>query len=212
MKHVWSLTIMFPLLAALVSPARAQVVLIVNDANPAHVTFTATAADAGLADSTTNQDDGVDLLSFFTSNPGKTGSIEVGLLGGQNNLVPAGTATPYGSWAIDNFSVNNYALNIYIAIANTQAFTTSAPAFTGNMGGPMSDLTSFLPANGASGSVLAGYSGHPGAIVGSWEVVNTVPEPADFGWAAGLAGLAAFGWRKRRLNSPLLRTSPSALR
>jgi hypothetical protein len=180
------------------SAARAQTLLIINDSNLANLTVTGTGADAGTNNSNTNENNGVDLLGFFTSPYATMGTLNTGFFGTES-LTPSGTGTTtYTTFYADDFSGTTVDLDLFNAQSFTQVFSTNTPAFTGVMAGNFTPYAAIMPGNGATGSILSGYSGLSGAQIGTWEVVNTVPEPSFYGLLAGAFALGAAAWRKRR--------------
>jgi len=185
--------------------ARAQdFLLVINDADPSAVTITATGNNATVSSANTTLYDGSEMLGFFTS--ALTGDIEGSLSSG--TLTPSGTGTlPYDTYYVDNYSGGNVDLNLYYFgtgpadpnESTPQLFSTLQAAYSGTATADLSNETLFLPAVGAEGNVLSGWSGNVGVVIGQWQVV---PEPANAGLAVGLGALAVVfggvGLAKRR--------------
>jgi hypothetical protein len=185
------------LLLLLILPAflRAQdILLTIDDSNPANVIITATGNNATVFNSNTTQYDGSELLNFFTT--ALDGNYDSSLSSG--TLTPSGTSgiVPYDSFYVDNYSGGNVDLNFYYYGSGSgdpgesveQQFSPFLAAYTGTATADLSNESAFLPAVGAQGNVLSGWSGNVGAVIGQWQVV---PEPADTGLAVGLGTLSA---------------------
>ena len=169
-------------------PAAGQSVLIsINQANPAAVTFTTSGLNS-FANSSVYNLFGVDLISYFTAAP----VVVAGSVTG--NLIPAGIVSQaYTSWIPDNLTVvNNVDLNLY----NTsnpliQTFTTSSPAFSGVATINLSSLLADLPTTGTSHNIYSGNISSPGVLIGTWVVVPEPPVEAQLALGAMVfAGLA----------------------
>jgi hypothetical protein len=186
-------TLFLGLLLVLPVLARAQdILLLINDSNPAAVTITATANNATVINSNTTLYDGSELLGFFTT--ALPGNYESALSSG--TLTPSGNDTlPYESYYVDDYSGGNVDLNLYYYGSGPsdpnenipQQFSTLLSAYTGTATADLSNESLFLPAAGAQGNVLSGWSGNVGAVIGQWQVV---PEPANAGLTVGLGALA----------------------
>ena len=154
-------------------PAAGQSILInINQDNISAVTFTATVNDS-FAASSVNNFFGVDLISYFTSPPAAVAGTTTG------TLIPTGTATAYDSWFPDNLNngTTNVDLNMYVTTTSqTQAFSTSSPAFTGTAVINLSALLADLPVTGTHGNIYSGDIRSPGVLIGTWTVV---PEPSS---------------------------------
>src|SRR3569833_286798 len=172
--------------------------LTINDSNPSAVTVTATGLNASVSDSSIEGRIGVELLGFFSqdqynlynefpANPALFGS---GMTLSYNCIAADNYSTEAGAYLDLGFFVNDASP----AANDFQTFSTSQPAFSGSW---TIDFTSFgvdssaLPTAGSHGQIKPGYSGQPGTVIGSWEVVNTVPEPSAgsfllLGSAAGM--------------------------
>lgn len=167
--------------------------ILVDDSNPSAVTLTATTALSAANDSTTTSGDGILLLGLFTSNIGSS-PFGPALSDG---LQPVLSGDLYNTWSGDHHSSASYLdLGIYDNVGSTtQTFSTSSQAFTGSMTIDLSSVGFALPAAGASGNILAGWSGHTGGELGTYLVV--VPEPSVAAPAAGLALIGYAAWRRR---------------
>ena len=169
-----------------VASAAIPILLTINDSNPSAVTITATGVNSAVNfDSTVNE--GVDLLSFFSVD-------EAGMDVGQDstgNLQGGGSEISYNAVYSDNDSSAggaNFDLKLYVddtspGSGTLENFSTTQAAFTGSW---TFDLSSFgvdpsaLPAAGTDGEILSGnsLSSVPGEVIGDWQVVSSVPEPA----------------------------------
>ncbi len=179
------------LLAVLTLPVHAAVLLTVDVTNPLAVTFTATSNFSLTNNSSFTENDGTDLIAFFTSTSTSSGATT-------GTLRPAGTTNNFNTMSPDNYSGSIIDLNLFtIPGTEFQAYTTSTTAFTGvatiNLGGD------FLPSPGASGDIRAGFygsgSGSLSGILGTWTVV---PEPSTFAPVIALAALAGAMWSRQR--------------
>ena len=189
MRQILALAV---LVAASVVALRAQPNLLfqVDISNPAAVVITTTGNASLIDNSAYNTYRGVDLLAFFTAPTSLIGT-------GTGTLTPAGATQSYDAWYWDNASGTAIDLNFYFNIdqpdAQTQTFTTTAPAFTGTMIADLSSVAALLPAEGATGTVVAGWLGtgsgmgdSTSAPIGQYTVV---PEPAVFPLLSALATL-----------------------
>ncbi len=180
-----------------------DVLLIINDSDPSNVTITATGAFAFTNDSSTNENEGVDLLEFFTAPvailpPGSPASP---------GLSPTGDG-PYTQWQADDYSGSLVDLNISTDTSGpeTQTFTTTSPAFTGSATLDLSSFSADLPSLGSSGLIVSGNSNNNGDIIGDWEVEDVpVPEPSQYGWGVLLATLGFVTWRRFSGRFPFVR-------
>jgi hypothetical protein len=153
------------LAATLIPSARSQTILLtIDDSNPSAVIFTATGNFATANDSTTRASDGVDLLTFFTTDVGASSAPGTGNLSG-------GGAVQYDFWIGDQLSgsafvdLNLFASSIQPTDVTTQTFSTTSAAFTGSMTIDLSGFTASLPSPGTVSDIQAGYSG---TVVGFW--------------------------------------------
>jgi len=145
----------------------------------------------------------VDLLSFFTSSTSDIGTAT-------GDLIPAGATQAYNAWYWDNASGTAIDFNLYFNIAQpdaqTQTFTTSAPAFTGTMTADLSSVAALLPAIGTNGTVVAGWLGTGSGMGDSTSApmgqYTVVPEPAAASLLSALAASALFLPRRRARHSP----------
>lgn len=180
------------------APAFGQMVLVINESNPAAVTITATGANSAVSSSGTYYYDGIDLLGFFKNSgtpPTDTPVVS-------SSLGAMVTPLAYTIWSSDKLDgTGRYPLDLWRdGAAVTQEFLSGQQAFSGSATIDLGAWTSLLPAPGSTGSVIAGYSGtyfggYAGApVIGGWTVV--VPEPREVvAVAAGvLSGFA--GWRR----------------
>ena len=153
-------------------PAAGQSVLIsINQANPAAVTFTTTGLNS-FANSSVFNLFGVDLVSYFTIAPT---IVSAGVAG---TLTPAGTTTAYTQWIPDNQTLASFLdLNLYdTSNPQAQTFVAGNPAFTGVATINLSSLLADLPSTVAGhGNIYSGNISSPGVLIGTWVVV---PEPS----------------------------------
>lgn len=152
-------------------PAVGQSILInINQANPAAVTFTTTGLNS-FANSSVFNLFGVDLVSYFTIAPTVVSSGVAG------TLTPAGTTTAYTQWIADNQTLASFLdLNLYdTSNPQAQTFVAGNPAFTGTATINLSSLLANLPVTGTSHPIFSGNISSPGVLIGTWIVV---PEPS----------------------------------
>lgn len=200
MKLVKIMALTVLLGTALATSVKAQsnlpVLLYVDVSDPHNVIFTATPSFAFANDSSTLVGDGVDLLNFFPT----------ALLGGggftTGNLVGGDSGIAYTAFAVDDDSTSggDYVdLNLYDDPGNSlQTFSTNAAAFTGSTTIDYNSLVGELPEEGDHGSIIAGWDGNPGQVIGEWVVgAAPVPEPGTMA-LAGLGGLSALIYARRR--------------
>ena len=153
-------------------PAAGQSILInINQANPAAVTFTTTGLNS-FANSTILNIFGVDLISYFTTAPAAGNAAVTG------TLTPAGTTTAYTQWIADNLNngIIDLDLNLYDnSNPQAQTFVAGNPALTGTATINLSTLLASLPVTNAHGNIFSGNISSPGVLIGTWVVV---PEPS----------------------------------
>jgi len=180
------------------SISSAQVLLTVDTSDISNVVITATGSLAGQNSSGKIAIFGVDLLGFFTGNEA---GVSGNLLSG-SSLQGGGSGVSYDDFEADNYSTgtgtyldaNLYVDSTDIGSGNNQNFTTASPAFIGTWTidlGSLGVSAGSLPGNGLSGSIISGDSHDPGVVIGSYDVVQTVPEPTTMGLA--LVGFAITG-------------------
>ena len=166
------------------SAISSPVLLTINDSNPSAVTITATGFAPGVDNSGKPVSSGVDLLGFFLANE----STLFGQLLPGSTLSGGNSGVSYNDVRGDNFSTtggNSQDLRLSLDISsfgagNSQTFSILQPAFTGSWTIDLSGLgvsAPALPAPGATGDILSGFSGDQGAIIGQWEIA-AVPEPS----------------------------------
>jgi hypothetical protein len=202
-------------------------IIYINDLNPAAVRIYSTGGIATASSSTTDINDGADLLGFFpTSAPGGYTQITPSVT---NLTGPVSSAAYNISHPDDVTSVGSYVdFNVYYQEPpengtdnfTSQDFVANTPAFSGSLTLNLSAYVTDLPAQGATGNVIAGYSGynsggeytgpgHTGVVIGEWEVISgpppapslpappVLPEPST--WTLVLGGLGLLGLFRRRV-------------
>ncbi len=191
--------------AAAIHSVSAQSLLTINDSNPSAVIITATGANAGVNYSGNTANDGVDLLQFFTLNEFNmsfgqdlTGTLTGGNIGvSYDDVYSDNESTSGGNY----FDMELYVDNNSPGEGNTETFSTSQPAFSGSWTIDFSALGvtgAALPTPGSTGSIMSGFSGSPGDIIGQWEI-QAAPEPGTTSLAlAGFAVTAIAMFRQRR--------------
>ena len=183
--------LLFPSLIAGLWSTTAQVYQVtVNVSNPAAVVFAATGQNATANDSSNTDGAGVSLLAFFLS-PG----LDFFAAASSSLQAPGGRA--YTNLNGDDTNPLTRNLRVFEPgiPAQTQSFSTATAAFQGTMVVDLSSIAGRLPAAGATGSIISGWSAAPGATIGQW---IAVPEPETYGMAFG-AGLIGFAmWRRSR--------------
>jgi hypothetical protein len=181
---------------------KAQILLTIDDSNPAAVVITATGNDAslpGMATSTSASiNDGIDLLNFLVGNT----TIPLnGIPVTSSNLTSGnltGTGPDYNSWAPDAIdSPGAPDLTLYSSSSGTEIFTTTSAAFTGTL---TVDLTGEpLPSAGSVGTIVTGFSADSpnNTPIGEWKVESvSAPEPSS--WILLLVGFGVvIFWRSR---------------
>ena len=184
----------------------AAVILEIDVANPAAVTFTGLAvnADVNATNSTSN---GVSVIGFFTGNstttPGVV-SVDAGSLGVLNDNVAGGTRHALDDYAIGAFAGGWTDDDIYFApslIVSSIWARTDTQALNGSLTLDLSAYT--LPGAGHSGNVIIAPP-NMASVIGQYSVVNSsaIPEPSSL-LLLGLVGVAAGGWTGyRRLMAP----------
>jgi hypothetical protein len=191
-----SLAIGTSLVALSCSTGSAQVLLTIDTSDVSNVVITATGSAAGQGSATTIANDGVTLLGFFTSSQTAAGSLLP-----NSTLQGGGLSVSYDDFAAVNYAGGAFSLdaNLYVDSTDvdhgmTQTFTTSSPAFTGTWTidlGSLGISAAALPGNGASGQLFSGDANDHGVQIGTYDVVQTVPEPTTIGLA--LVGFAITG-------------------
>jgi len=187
--------------------AEAQVLLVIDDSNPADVTITATGNNAStdVIDNFLNGE--VDLTGFFTGNL----NASFGLPALSTNLASGGSAeayglaaNAYGPYAIILGSSYN-TLSLYdsgaggLNLQQLTVFSSDSPAFSGSASFDFSDpmFASLLPSPGTVGTVgVVASEALIDTSIGQWEVIST-PEPRS--WILALAvAIALAGLRYQR--------------
>jgi hypothetical protein len=171
------------------------ILLTIDDSNPSDVIITTTGAFADTYDTKSNEQEGIELLNFFTHSLELSDPIHWG------SLTPSGRDTvPYNSWGIDDASGCNHDLHLWASDGReiTQQFATHESAFKGTYTINLCEYAAELPGAGTTGDILAGDSKY-GDIIGRWEIV-CVPEPSQYGMWVALAVVGAFGYRRFFVN------------
>ena len=148
-----------------------SILININQANPAAVTFTATVNNSSGNDSSTLNIFGVDLIGYFTSAIAPSSATVSG------TLTPNGTSTAYTRWITDSLlNTSAVDLNFYVTSSpQAQTFSTGTPAFTGTATINLSSVLASLPVSNANGQIYSGNGSSPGVVIGRWVVV---PEPS----------------------------------
>ncbi len=194
MKTLTALAVLSGFGLAPTVPVGAAVLIQVDVGNPAAVSFAATGNPTQVDDVSTNLNNGVDLLLFFT---GAVPTYQPFAFSG-TLAPPSANALSYDRSSGDNFTGPMTSVNIYHVGTfdeDIQNFSTAAPAFTGVGIANMIAYAELLPAPGASGNIIAGYlDSGSNVVLGQWAVV---PEPSML----VLAGIGAAAMLCRRRNS-----------
>jgi hypothetical protein len=178
--------------------AQAQILLTIDDSNPSATIITATGTGPSTSAGPTSILEGIDLTSFFTaplSNfptfPVASSSLTVG--NGSSDLT-------FNQAINDNESLQDVDLSLYNNDPTaTISFTAGEPAFAGTLTLNLSSTS--LPAAGAKGTIVTGYSGSASnTVIGQWEVVSavSVPEPSTWILMMGSVALLPLVLRFRR--------------
>ncbi|MBW8782581.1 MAG: PEP-CTERM sorting domain-containing protein [Verrucomicrobia bacterium] len=190
-------------LALVTISAEANVLLTVNITDPTNVVFSSTLGVASASDSSHTIGDGIVLLNFFSVG----GSITPTVV--SNTLTPAGSSTPFDSLSSDGISTapgdfSNFTGFNFYNINNgpeTMTFLTGVVAFTGSATYDLSFED--LPTVGTIGDITAGYSGSaiPAVVIGQYQIISAIPEPATYSSLAGLGVLGSAYLARRRKSS-----------
>jgi hypothetical protein len=184
--------------ASLLAAGAAQAQLFhlgIDVTDPSAVVVTATALTS-TANSSLTLFDGVTLQSFFADEiPNPT------FAGMSGNLAPFASGVAYNTWGIDDIVPDIFSdLSFYRSTDNppsspAQIFGTLITAFSGTSTLNLASQAAFLPSNGATGPIFAGYPDNLGPIIGTWEItaVPELPVAAHLAlYGAGFAGLWTF--------------------
>ncbi len=195
MKTRMTLAVLLGLGLVSAVPVGAAVLIEVNVNNAAAVTFTSTGNASQVNDTSSTLYDGVDLVQFFTSVPQFFASPSF-----SGNLAPPNSVSAaFDRKEADAYPTVRTALALYNGGPDrdlTQVFSTAAPAFSGVGVTDFTADAASLPAAGASGDIIAGYSaGGSNAVIGQW--VAVVPEPSML----VLGGIGAAAVLLRRQNA-----------
>ncbi|MFN0069590.1 MAG: hypothetical protein ACKVYV_18385 [Limisphaerales bacterium] len=164
--------------------ANADYLIIVDPNNPLDVRFTSTGGKPSVSDATTQTDDGITLLNFFTA-PLAGAATPVG------DLRTRGLTFGYDRVGVDNASGSFVDLNFFVDFGNEpQVFDPTKPAFEGGSNLFLPSFANFLPGEGVFGDIIVGWSSsNAGAVIGQWLVI---PEASTY--VSGVMGLALVGW------------------
>lgn len=161
------------------------VVLEINISDPSAVTVTSTGAASSIDFSDSGQNR-IDLLDFFTSDPGR--NINQDPASGSSSL-----ADKDGN-ILDSMTVSSSLKKLLFHSDNDLSYMNGEAAFSGSATFDMSSIsTSALPTVGMTGDVTPPNYGS--TVIGQWSVV---PEPSVYTSAAGIAGLLAVLFVRRR--------------
>ena len=181
------------LLGACGSALHAQLLLTVDDSNPAAVTFTATGTASGATASGSGPFP-IRLETFLTA-----GSASSSPTATSSTLQATATGDLLNTADWDSNGVGVTTLGLRNGSSSKESFSTSSPAFSGTATFDLSGISAFLPAGGTTGSIQTST----GALIGTYSV-TAVPEPVAGGLVGGLACLA-FAAAERRKRLGLLR-------
>jgi hypothetical protein len=154
--------------------ANAQILLTIDDTTPSHTVITAT-GNFDAASGSASLGDGIDLLSFFTSQ-----DLADAVVANPSTLTTGDSSSgPLFTYGFeDNISLAGYVdLNLYqLGSGATITFTSGQSAFAGSLTLNLSGVSGLLPAVGSTGTIVTGFSGDApnNTVIGEYEVV---PEP-----------------------------------
>ncbi len=177
------------LLGACGGALHAQLLLTVDDSNPAAVTFTAT----GTASGATGSGSGpfpVRLETFLTTSSGLTASSNPTATSSTLQAPVTGDLLNTADW--DSNGAGATTLGLRNGSSSKESFSTSSPAFSGTATFDLSSISAFLPAGGTTGSIQTST----GTLIGTYSV-SAVPEPVAGGLVCGLACLAVAACERR---------------
>ena len=176
------------------SRVNAQILITIDDSNPAAVTFTATGNDPSVSDATHLFSQGIVFANFVT-----TAHLIPSITATSASLTTGVDGMPFYDEAQSGSITGTFAdLQLSTTSAATENFNAGTAAFAGVSTFDFSANSAFLPAAGFSGALYAGSNQifSPAAVViGSYQVV---PEPSS--WAlivVGAIALLAVGARAK---------------
>jgi hypothetical protein len=187
----------------ILTQAKAQYLITINDSNPDAVTFTGTGADATASTSASTYAEGILLDGFTASNLFVPSSMAlstslVDAVDGTPDYTSAQSASVSGVTGVEISGTSGAPTS-----ANKENFVAGSPAFSGTATFNLNNATFpfVLPANGTIGNVYAYPAGFfPGApvLLGTYVVNNAAaPEPSEM--ALLLVGaLGLFGVMRAR--------------
>ena len=181
-----------------------DVLLLINDSDPAAITITATTNDSTASDSSHTFTDGVDLAGFFT------GAVDAGSEFAKSTLTTFRDGAPAGYFGDTSNNLQDPGASTGADLAlftpdtsNIEHFVAGSQAFSGTATFELSNVAASLPAAGTLGNGYAGNAGDEGSggsgvvLIGAYEVV---PEPSSgLLLLLLLAGVALLAGRQVRL-------------
>ncbi len=185
---------------------RAAVVLNIDLSDPSAAVISASGAFADANDASANSGRGIILRELLTANQTSNSSLI-----GTGDLVGGGSGEAYNVFltkpafgALGARDANLFFLDGLFLGTATQAFSTTAPAFSGVATWNLSSISALLPGPGATGDIFAGDQDGVGPVaIGQWAVLGAtaaIPEPSSFAiWSLlGLVVGGSYRYRRKR--------------
>ena len=179
--------------ALLISYAKAQILITIDDSNPNAVTFTATGNAPGVSDSTHFYSQGLTFDNFYNTTAPINSGADLSVAGSSLATGVGGAGSPvYNSEQADGTGIQLYS---YL-VGSTETFSTGTGAFIGTTTFNLSTTSTLLPSFGTMGNLYAGSSALfslPPVLIGQYKVVQATPEPSQYAlMLLGTLGLIAF--------------------
>lgn len=180
------------LLAGMMQLVQGQILLTIDVTDPFNVTITGSGNDPAVDVASSAFPFPIRLDSFFTGTPTADPNL---VTASTSTLIASGSGRTM-SQAIFNREVPGFTSLSLRSSAGpvTESFSTGLAAFTGEATFDFSHIADYLPLDGAFGDIKTSN----GSIIGTFSVISSVPEPATYGVAAGVACLGFAVWRKRQ--------------
>lgn len=145
----------------LAQSATAAILLTIDPTDPGAVVISSTGLAPLVDDSSADSNAGITLTLVFANDFILNGSSPV-----TGNLTPNGGTSAYDAVLNEFASLTPRDMNLFQTNASSQSFSTSLPAFSGQM---VVDLTGAVFAMGSTGDVIVGDTASgSGAVIGQW--------------------------------------------